>query len=409
MSYEKLTDEQRVQAVNIDCMRHPQFALVSSIICMGKSEVTDEMPTAATDGLNKMYGRVFLKANSRKQQRYVCLHENFHVAFKHCTLYKELREQYPTTYAQAIDYAANGLIEEIDPKFEFVERPTLFAPLVDSPRFGNMSMPQILKELLKEKSEEERQKEQGEGGEGGNSPFDVHLEPDDEGEEGEGAGDTEKRRMKLMKEIDDALRQGELLVRKMAGNGKGGRDVFGLAAERKTDWKSAMQDWLSSVCQGDENSRFCPPNRRLLASGFLMPSHFSETVGEIIIACDTSGSMHGYYPTVFGEVARIMQNVRPDKVRMLWWDTAVCGDQEFTPDQYDQIADQLKPAGGGGTTPTCVLDYIKRHKIEAKAIVWLTDGYLYCPAPPTPMPSLWGVVENEEWMPDFGKVLRISV
>lgn len=409
MSYEKLTDDQKVQAVNIDCMRHPEFALVSSIICMGKSEVTDAMPTAATNGVDKLYGREFLQANNRKQQRYVCLHENFHVAFKHCTLYGELREAYPTTYALAIDYAVNGLIESLDPNFTFVERPTLFPPYVDVPRFGSMSMPQILKELLKEQPEEERAKEMGEGG--GNSPFDVHLEPDDgDADDSDGkAGEREAKRVKLMKEIDDALRQGELLVRKMAGNGKGGKDVFGLAAERKTDWKQAMLDWLSTVCQGDENSRFCPPNKRLLASGFLMPSHFSETVGEIIIACDTSGSMHGYYPVVFGEVARIMQNVRPDKVRMLWWDTEVCGDQEFTPDQYDLIATQLKPAGGGGTTPTCVIDYIKEHRIEAKAIVWLTDGYLFCPAPQTPMPSLWGVVENDEWVPDFGKVLRISV
>ncbi|NBS71718.1 hypothetical protein EBT31_22815, partial [bacterium] len=186
-------------------------------------------------------------------------------------------------------------------------------------------------------------------------------------------------------------------------------DIFGLAKERITNWRDPLQDFIQSVCAGDENSRFCPPNKRLLASGFLMPSHFSETVGELIIACDTSGSMTSYYPIVFGEVARICQHVKPEKVRMLWWDTSVCGDQEFKPDQYEQIATLMKPKGGGGTTPEVVVQYINKKKIDAKAIVWLSDGYLGCQDPVTPMPSLWGIVDNDDFVAAHGKTLHISV
>jgi predicted metal-dependent peptidase len=172
---------------------------------------------------------------------------------------------------------------------------------------------------------------------------------------------------------------------------------------------SALQDWIASVSEGDDLSRFCPPNKRMLAAGFVMPSHFTESLGELVIACDTSGSMGPYYTNIFGEVARICETTKPAKVRVLWWDTAVCGDQEFAPGDYDRIGSLLKPAGGGGTTPDVVVQYLKEKKINAKGLVWLTDGYIGCDTPRTDMPAIWGVVNNDTFMPQHGKVLHINV
>jgi predicted metal-dependent peptidase len=138
-----------------------------------------------------------------------------------------------------------------------------------------------------------------------------------------------------------------------------------------------------------------------------MPSHFSEATGELIIACDTSGSMGPIYPTVFGEVARIVQNVMPDSVRLLWWDCEVCGDQLFKPHEYDKIASLLKPAGGGGTSPNCVVQYIAEKKYQPKGVVWLTDGYLDGSDGKVDVPALWGVVDNDHFKPPQGKAVRI--
>ena len=169
---------------------------------------------------------------------------------------------------------------------------------------------------------------------------------------------------KINKQVDDANHQGEMLARKMAGKGKGGRDIFGLAKERTTDWRSALQDFISAICAGDDQSRFSPPNKRLLASGFIMPSHFTESVGDIIIAADTSGSMYPHYRLLFGEVARICQLVKPDSVRVIWWDNDVCSEQLFKPSDYEQLGVVLKPQGGGGTTPECVTQYMADKRID---------------------------------------------
>ena len=400
MSFEKMTLNQRVQAANIDCMRHPKFALLSGAIMLGKSEVVEKMKTAATNGRDKKYGAAFVTILNRKQLRYLVLHENFHVALKHCILFKDVKKKYPKLSNVAHDYVVNALIEEMDPDFKFVERPT-DTLCIDRKYFG-WSFPQVMNDLIAQgRKEPEDGEGTGENDEGFDEPIDSH-------EDGE-FDDDPIERDKLEKQIDDANRQGEMLARKLAGKGDGNRDILGTAKERMTDWKQALQDWISSVSSGDDNSRFSPPNKRLLASGFIMPSHFTETVGELILAVDTSGSMYPYYRLLFGEIARICQLTKPAAVRVLWWDNAVCGDETFKPADYEQIASLMNPKGGGGTTPQVVVDYIREHKIDAKAIVWLSDGYLGCDDPVTPMPSLWGIVENDLFVPAHGKLLRIFV
>ena len=397
MTFEKMTLNQRIQAVNIDCMRHPKFALLSGVICMGKSEVSEKTKTASTNGRDKKYGVDFITPLNRKQLRYLVLHENFHVALKHCTLHKSTSSKYPKLTNVAHDYVVNALIEEMDPEFKFIERPTSTL-LIDRKYFG-WSFPQVFNDLVKNGGQQ--------GGDDDDNGDDGHdPEPIDAHEDGEFAPEEIE---KIDKQVDDANRQGEMLARKMAGKEAGGRDIFGYAKERVTDWRTALQDFIATISVGDDQSRFCPPNKRLLASGFIMPSHFTESIGEIIIAADTSGSMYPYYSTLFGEIARICTLTKPEKVRIIWWDTAVCGEQVFKQGDYEQIATALRPQGGGGTTPHVVVDYIRDKKIDAKAIVWLSDGYLGCDTPVTPMPSLWGIVENDSFVPTYGKVLHINL
>ena len=86
MAFSNLPLQRRIHAVNIDCMRHPKFALLSGVIPMGKSEVREGVDTAYTDGKDKVYGAEFIAPLNRKQLRYVVLHENMHVALKHCVM-----------------------------------------------------------------------------------------------------------------------------------------------------------------------------------------------------------------------------------------------------------------------------------------------------------------------------------
>jgi predicted metal-dependent peptidase len=394
MAFQDLTHQQRISAVNIDCMRHHKFALLSGVIPMGKSEVVDNVPTACTNGKDKQYGRAFIDQLNRKQLRYLVLHENFHVALKHCVLpyYLEVSKKAGHRITNiAMDHVINNMIEELDPSLNFVERPT--DTLCCDAKYKGMSFIQVLRDLMQNPPPEEQ------------NSIDEH-QPYDGGGDADGEGSPSDQ---LSKDVDEANRQGKILSDRMAGSSGGGRDILETAADRMTDWRDALREFIQTVCQGDDNSRFCPPNKRLLASGFVMPSHFNESVGELVIAGDTSGSMTSYYSLLFGELARICQTASPESVRVLWWDTAVRGEQVFTSADYDNIAKLVKPKGGGGTTPQVVTEYMAKHRIQPQAVIWLTDGYIGSDTPATSAPSLWGVVDNDSFVPTHGKLVRINL
>jgi predicted metal-dependent peptidase len=386
--------EQRIVACHTDCMQHPEFAMLSGVVCVGKVVIND-MPTAATNGRDVYYGREFCVALNQKQLRYVVLHENFHKALKHCTEYMDISRAYPRDSNVAMDYSLNQLIEDADPRFDFVQRPWEKGWRVD-PKYKGMGFIEILRDLLKNPP-----KDCSGGGSGhGDGSFDEHIP-------GEGEM-TPEEITEASTQIGDALRQGRVLAEKLRGTGKGGGVLDNLLQQRNTDWRTPMQEFIQSICVGDENSRFCPPNRRLLPLGFIMPSHFSEAVGELIVACDTSGSMGGVYPTVFGEIARICEHVRPDLVRVLWWDSEVNSEQVFTPADYDKLAGVMKPQGGGGTTVSCVAHYIEDKKYTPQAVIYLTDGDIESEYDLPRVPCLWGVVDNEDFRPRAGKKVNIN-
>ena len=67
----------------------------------------------------------------------------------------------------------------------------------------------------------------------------------------------------------------------------------------------------------------------------------NETIGEVVIAIDTSGSIGQKQLTEFAtELVSICEITSPDLVRVLWWDTSVHGEQVFKGD-YQNIAKLL--------------------------------------------------------------------
>jgi predicted metal-dependent peptidase len=277
----------------------------------------------------------------------------------------------------------------------------------------------VVKMLIdeKEKGGDKEGDEPGEGGQRGKGkgrgkPMDTHLSPKKQGK-GEGTGeggDVDGSGMtpaELKKQLNDAVNQGAIVRNKMRGVGGGGNALGGFQ-ERNTDWRTPLRRFVSETCEGYDNSTFSPRNRLYVPHDIVMPSHFSEMVGELIVACDTSGSMDGLYPTVFGEIANICKTVTPEKVRVIWWGDHIEGEQVFVPKDYDRIKDLMSPKGGGGTTVSCVAKHVEKMKYKPRATIMLTDGYVESQYECVSGPLLWGIVDNEAWVPLKGKVLHIS-
>jgi predicted metal-dependent peptidase len=398
MAFKDLDIHNRLVAVHTDMLRHAEFCILGGITQVGKVIVDGTVvPTAGTDGIDTYYNPDFVAPMSRKQLRYLVAHEAAHRALHHCTDYVSLKKKHPDEFAQAIDYVVNAAIESMDTKQDFLERPTNVPPLV-SDKYKDMSVPEVVRELLKNPRPKP-------------PSFDMHMDPT----AGEG-GSTELTEAQaqavaeVKQQIEDALRQGEIMqnqLRQQAGT-QAGNSALGGFRERKTDWRGPLRRFVSEISEGDSQSRFSPPAKRFMPLGILLPSHFEESMDELIVACDTSGSMGGIYPLVFGEIARIAQQVNPKRVRVLWWDTKIQGDVVYTAQDYDKLGKILKPMGGGGTTVSCVAQHIKIKKYKARATIMLTDGYVESSYDTPPGNLLWGIVGNSAFRAARGKVLHIE-
>ena len=108
-----------------------------------------------------------------------------------------------------------------------------------------------------------------------------------------------------------------------------------------------------------------------------MPTPIAETVGEVVVAIDTSGSIGDEQLSQFaGELASICEAVIPEKVRVVWWYAKVHGEQIFEQNQYASIATLLKPVGGGGTIVSSVSEHLVKHNVQAECVIIFTDGYV---------------------------------
>jgi predicted metal-dependent peptidase len=179
--------------------------------------------------------------------------------------------------------------------------------------------------------------------------------------------------------------------------------------EPQVDWCREFADFVSAACKGKDEYTWRKFNRRMLPNDLFLPTVEDETIGEIVVPIDTSGSIGQKELNEFAsELVSIAELVQPEAIRIIWWDTKVHGEQLFT-ENYDQIGSMLKPQGGGGTRVSCVSEYINKKKIKAECVVVFTDGYLENDVVwNIDSPTLWLVTENKHWTPPTGKMVFVN-
>jgi predicted metal-dependent peptidase len=130
----------------------------------------------------------------------------------------------------------------------------------------------------------------------------------------------------------------------------------------------------------------------MIGEGIYMPSLIGEKVGRIAIGIDTSGSIGGPDLVKFlSEVKGITDEVRPEKIDLIYWDSAVAGHEEYGDSALplDSLTTSTKPKGGGGTDPTCMMRYLKEKDIKPECVIMLTDGEIGNWGDEWEAPTLW--------------------
>ena len=415
--------ETRIKRGHIALMKHQQTALYSGVMLMGTSAVEEGVPTAYTDGVNKKYGRKFLESILVESKvRGLILHENLHVALKQVVFGRPMFLENRKMANLAADFVVNDIIACIDGTIAGTSERLVELPdgAVYDPMFHDWSMREVYNYLKK------HAKKGGGGGQGGKGqgnppPSGGTQSNDDEDMDGDtvtvngktydisnsdehdfiGREVSAEEAKEILDDIDKALREGGMLAGRMGA--KIPRVISDLL-EPKVDWREALREFVSSSTKGNDEFTWRRMNKRHMANDIYLPSVENESIGEIVVAIDTSGSIGGAEITEFAtELVSICEVCQPEVVRVLWWDTEVHGEQVFK-DNYSDIAKLLKPMGGGGTHVSCVSDYLVKNKVNAECVLVFTDGYVENDINwKITNPTLWMVTQRRDFVPPMGK------
>ena len=390
---QNLTVEQRLQKAVSDIMMNDKYIALAGLLAIGSRSVRDDIPTACTNGRDEKYGRGFCDGLNDPELRFLVLHENYHKLARHLHIYYHLHKIDPVVANMACDFWINDKLVEENKSDKFATMTGALANGCYDEKYKDMSVTQIFNALLEEKQ----------GGQGNPwdfpNPFDTH-----EWEDAQELSTEEQE--ELAKDIDDVIRQGDIVAGKM---GSGGNRTLEDFLQPQVNWREVMREFITDTCAGGDFSTYNKPNRRYLHLDIIMPSGVSERVEELVLAVDTSGSIGQRELTTFlSEVKAICDTVKPSRVRILYWDTQVCRDEVYEMDDLDKLAQSTKPSGGGDTEVECVPQYMAEHGIKPQATIIFTDGYLGGSWGQWSCPTLWVILDNKNATATVGKTLHVE-
>lgn len=391
-------------AVTTIVLDHPFFATL--LLQMPRVE-DNSIPTACTNGVVIKYNSEFIESLTQGQVAGLLAHEVLHPALGHL-------HRLPADVDGNIagDYAINNFLDNynreagyrklelpeggcLDHKYDGMSAEEIYAKMPKQPKKqgggqGGLGQPQSGQGQQGQGQGQGRTKEQGGWGE---------FEPQAASQE-DGATPEDMRHEWERRLVQAAT------VCKMQGKLPG--CVEALVKELidpKVPWQQLLNRFFDATSANDYS--WAKPDRRFLPDDIILPDLHDETLGEIVIAVDTSGSIFSDKSALASfqaEINAIIERTRPSKTHLVYCDAAV---QHV--DEYGEGAPvSITPRGGGGTDFRPVGDYIAKHNINPRVCIYLTDLYGDFPDVEWPFPTIWCVYGNDNGVAPFGETIHIN-
>jgi len=175
----------------------------------------------------------------------------------------------------------------------------------------------------------------------------------------------------------------------------------------KADWKTILKKFVDETAKNDYSWNV--PNRRYVPHGLYLPSLFSNELGKIVLAVDTSGSIQENQLNRFAsELQSILKNFSNVELLIIYCDTDIRGIEKIDNTNPEK---KLTPIGKGGTDFRPPFQYLEKNGIDPKCLIYFTD--LYCnrfPKIEPNYPVLWASTTSMDSNPfqiPFGEIVEI--
>jgi len=223
------------------------------------------------------------------------------------------------------------------------------------------------------------------------SPFDMHIDNSDESS---------------WDDMEDKIITAYEMTKNQKGKGNtpaGLKRWIDKLRKSKVRWERIFHRYVGQALAKDDYS-FTRVNKRFLGQDMYLPDLRSNTIGDVVIAIDTSGSIGRNCLEQFAaEIYKISHLV--NEIVAISCDCAV---QEVVKvRRFENFLNKLQMKGGGGTDFRPVFDKIKEMKMQPDLFIYLTDAYGSFPEKHPNYPVLWCVTAEDgmSWIPWGQKVL----
>lgn len=386
-------DKQRLEGIAQEKWESARARLVLTrpffaSIALARSPQADwSCDTAWTDGRNFGYNPKFVAELEDDQVIGLNVHEVWHVALKH---HLRRQERDHEQWNIATDAAINRL----------VEADGFALPPGGVPGWQDDSSAEEIYTQMPP-----RPKGKGKGsGNGGVEVRDMTAS--------DGSDLTDAQKAIEESKVNDQVTRAVNLAR-AAGKLPAGLDRAVEAATPRVPWKEILAEFLGQFARNDYSWEVV--DRRMIGSGFIFPSLFSEEQGRVCFTGDTSGSQsQDDLKKIAGELLWQCEQLNTNgeaEMAVCWFDTSIYVQRITSPED-------IKPRGGGGTSYVQMFewvagrieakDYVTKEPVEAGeclACVVMTDGECWDFGKDPGIPVLWILTRpNRTFNPPFGRV-----
>jgi predicted metal-dependent peptidase len=331
--------------------------------------------TMATDGVHIFYNPDFVTNISDAHLKGVMIHEVLHCALGH---HARMGDRDHHKWNMACHYAINPIV---------VEGGFSLPPEgLDDPAYHGMSAEEIYSKLPDSP-------DSGDGAQGWN--FGGVMPGSAAGDKESSADEVQKWKNAVAEAANVARMQGKMPV---------GLDrLVDTYLQSKLPWQELLARFVHAVTKNDFN--WSRPNKAYMVNyGLYLPTLHSEACGSVALAIDTSGSIGDKELSEFAaELNGVLEQVRPERVTVIYCDAAVQHVEEFTPDQYPV---KLTAKGGGGTDFEPVFNYANENLPDIQCLIYLTDLEGSFPEAEPSYPTMWISNSTKDTAP-FGQVVRM--
>lgn len=369
-----------LKIAKITLMMQKDTAFYIALLFSLKQRLTEEVPTAATDGKHLLINPEFFWDLPLNKRIGLLAHEVLHVGLDHMHR-RGTRD--PQLWNVAADYVINYAL--IQAGYHLPDN-----GLYDK-KYAGMSTEQVYNALAQENQQTQQTLVSG-------CALDIQY-PENAPDPGQAVTQEQVTEI-ILRATTQAKAMGQ-----PAGSMPGEIDIhLQRTLNPPLPWNLILSNYLTEFTKDDYT--FKRPNRRFLPDYYL-PSAKSEAICNLAICVDTSSSVSEHqFNDFITKIYEMKKLLNPQKISVMAFNTGFVSEQELTAE--DDPFKKLVFKGRGGTRIKPAHEWIA--KIKPTVALIFTDGEFQQTEPLNPsIPLIWLIYDNPKWKGNHGRTIHYEI